>query len=87
MSNEALDMAEIISAYQTLFNSQAGQTVLDDLTRRFGYVDLSTMDDQYNVNRMVYNEGQRSVLVAIGQMLSLNPNDPQFQPDKDEADA
>lgn len=59
---------EILAAYQRLFTSPDGQTVLADIAEHFGYQNRTLMaPDPY---RTAFNEGQRSVAVHIGRRLS-----------------
>ncbi len=59
---------EIAAAYQRLLTTADGMTILADIAARFGYQNRTLfVPDPY---RTAFNEGQRSVAVHIGRMLS-----------------
>ena len=59
---------QIIQDYQNCFTSVSGKKVLEDLRRVFKF-DMSVVpigeDAHIDVNRLIRNEGQRSVLIHI----------------------
>ena len=63
----------IIVAYQNCFSNDNGKVVLADLRRVFKF-DLSVVpigeDAHIDVNRLIRNEGQRSVLIHILTQMS-----------------
>ncbi len=69
-------------AYKQVFTDMQGQIVLADLLYRFGFTRKTTFDPD-PPERTYLNEGQRSVLVYIGQMLDADPSgwedDPQVE--------
>jgi hypothetical protein len=64
---------QIIQDYQNCFTSDSGKKVLDDLRRVFKF-DMSVVpigeDAHIDVNRLIRNEGQRSVLIHILSQMS-----------------
>lgn len=67
--------ADIIMAYRQVAASEAGQVVLQDLIRKFGYSRSSTFQaagDQEPYRTFIH-EGQRSVMVHIGNMIDADP--------------
>jgi hypothetical protein len=71
---------DVISAYKDVFSTQAGQVVLSDLLRLFGFVDRSTFvsDDPYG-RIQAGQEGQRSVIIHIGKRIEGQPDDVEDQ--------
>lgn len=65
---------EVAAAYQELFASPAGQIVLNHLVAKFGFTNKSTFVPGDPAHSAIY-EGQRSVMVYIGQQLAWTPED------------
>jgi hypothetical protein len=65
---------ELVLLYQDCFGSPAGKVVLTHLVAKFGFTNKSTNvpGDPYGTH---VNEGHRGVLVYIGKMLSMTPDD------------
>lgn len=57
---------DLRAAYKTLFDSSDGQTVLEDLERRF-HIHGSVFSTE--ATDTAYREGQRTVVLFIKQML------------------
>ena len=53
---------------QHLFGSARGIRVLDHLSQFCGY-QISSVDQEYDPNRVMFREGQRNVYVHINNML------------------
>ena len=72
--NRHVSEEELITAYQECFNSPAGKVVLAHLAHKYGFISKSTNvpGDPYGTH---INEGHRGVLVYIGKMLSVGPDD------------
>ena len=60
-------------AYKEVLTSQAGQIVLADLIRHFGYTHRSTIGR--DTHETYFNEGRRSVLLYIDRALNTDPRD------------
>lgn len=65
------EKANLIIAYQTVFDSEHGRKVLKDLMSLCGFVQ-SSMDDNSHVT--AYNEGKRSVIVDILNKVNTDPD-------------
>lgn len=66
---------QLIIDYQKTFNSEEGKRVLTDLRRRCPFLtDSIAVTSGIDTNKLVYNEGQRSVLLHIYKMLRRDPN-------------
>lgn len=65
------EYADIIEAYHEVARSEAGQTVLADLQRQFGFVTRPMFTG--DVNEMLHRDGQRAVVAHIGRMLESDP--------------
>lgn len=65
-------LAAVAEAWQNLASTISGKTVIADMVRRFGY-DRTSMYDG-DTNNLVFKEGQRSVMVHVGRMLSVDPS-------------
>ena len=63
---------DVARAYQEFGGSEAGQIVLADLVRRFGYTRSSTLVEG-KPDVTARNEGQRTVLQWIGYMQDVDP--------------
>ena len=78
---------EMIIAYQNCFATDSGKMVLANLRQVFKF-DLSVIpigDDQHiDVNRLLRNEGQRSVLIHILTQMTKDLNKPEPEPVKQE---
>lgn len=68
MQGKVIDRDQAIAAYQECFASPAGQIVIQHLLMKFGFNRRSTFVPG-DPHHSAANEGQRSVLVFIGQML------------------
>lgn len=66
----AVDLHE---AYNRAFSSQEGQIVLADLVRHFGFTTRSILGR--DTHETYAHEGQRSVLLYIGRIMSTDPRD------------
>lgn len=64
------DKNNIIYAYQRLFNTDDGKTVLADLVKSC-HLNVPVFDD--NPNRMSYMDGERSVVLRIIKTLEVDP--------------
>ena len=53
---------ELRSAYREIFNTEAGQVILDDLARRFNIHATSFSKDPYET---AFREGQRDVVLFL----------------------
>lgn len=63
--------ADIIDAYHEVARSEAGQIVLADLQRQFGFATHPMF--RGDVNELVHRDGQRAVLAYIGRKLESDP--------------
>lgn len=70
---------EVAAAYKELFASPAGQIVLQHLVAKFGFVNKTTFVPGDPMHSAVF-EGQRSVMVYIGQQMAWTPED---EPDQE----
>jgi hypothetical protein len=81
--------ANLILAYQNCFASDSGKIVLVDLKRVFKF-DVSVIpiggDEHIDVNRLLRNEGQRSVIIHILTQMAkdLVKTEPEPEPVKEE---
>jgi hypothetical protein len=64
------DRERVIRAYREVFNSEAGQIVLEDLIKSC-HVLHSTFDP--NTNETYYKEGERSVVIRILKTVNIDP--------------
>jgi len=66
----------LVRAYKTTFEQGPGKMVLEDLLKKSSQtrIVLPETDSGIDVNRMVYIEGQRSVLVYILNKIATNLN-------------
>lgn len=60
-------------AYKEVMRTEAGQIVFNDLVKKFAYTEKSTLSA--DPLRMAHNEGTRTVMVYIGQMLAMDEAD------------
>jgi hypothetical protein len=78
---------QLVNAYRNCFTADAGKIVLSDLRKIFKF-DLSVIpigeDSHIDVNRLIRNEGQRSVLIHILTQMAKDLNKPVPEPVKDE---
>lgn len=72
--NRQVQPQEVAAAYQELFNSPAGRIVMAHLVAKFGFINKTTFVPGDPMHSAIY-EGQRSVMVYIGQQLAFNPED------------
>lgn len=73
--NLRLGNREITRSYHNVFDSPDGKHVLADLRRRCPFLNDSIAAGQgIDVNKLIYLEGQRSVLLHIYKMLKRDPN-------------
>jgi len=73
-ANRQVKPHEVAAAYKELFASPAGQIVMAHLVAKFGFINKTTFVPGDPMHSAVY-EGQRSVMVYIGQQLAFNPED------------
>jgi hypothetical protein len=78
-ANRQVKPHEVAAAYKELFASPAGQIVMAHLVAKFGFINKTTFVPGDPMHSAVY-EGQRSVMVYIGQQLAFNPED---EPDQE----
>ena len=69
---------EVAAAYKELFASPAGQIVMTHLVAKFGFINKTTFVPGDPMHSAIY-EGQRSVMVYIGQQLAWSPDNEQDQ--------
>ena len=63
--------ADIVEAYQEVARSEAGQIMLADMQRRFGFSTGPMFTGDANL--CIHRDGQRSVLAHIGRILESDP--------------
>jgi hypothetical protein len=73
-ANRQVKPHEVAAAYKELFTSPAGQIVMAHLVAKFGFTNKTTFVPG-DPHHTAVHEGQRSVLVYIGQQLAYNPED------------
>ncbi len=66
---------EMVNDYLMVFGSESGRRVLADLTKKSGLLKALNMETSISPNKVLVNEGRRSVLMYIYKMLSWNPYD------------
>jgi hypothetical protein len=67
---------QTIIDYKHVFNTEEGKRVLTDLRRMCPFLAESIAASRgIDVNRLLYLEGQRSVLLHIYKMLHRDPNE------------
>jgi len=67
---------QLVIDYHTTFNTEGGKRVLSDLRRRCPFLGESiNVSKGVDVNKLLYLEGQRSVLLHIFKMLHRDPNE------------
>lgn len=64
--------AELIRAYQRVFGSEDGQMVMLDMLQRFAHNRQPMYQPGDSAQDLVFREGQRSVLVHVGNMFELD---------------
>lgn len=66
---------QLVIDYQKVFNTPEGQRVLDDLRHRCPFLtDSIATSGGIDVHKLLYFEGQRSVLLHIYKQLHRDPN-------------
>ena len=63
---------DLRATYRMIFESDDGQIILDDLSRRFGLYRTSFVPDS---NEMAFREGQRDVLLFLHSILRDEPKE------------
>jgi hypothetical protein len=84
------DKKQLLLDYQRTFGSPEGKRVLDDLRRKCTYLTSSIATSQgVDVNKMLIEEGRRSVLCHIYDMLRRDPYEerPERAVNKESTDA
>lgn len=71
--NQATSLEEVILAYREVFETSAGQLILQDLVGQFGYTDRSMIEDGTDLMQLAAKEGQRTVLIHINRRLMQDP--------------
>jgi len=62
--------------YHVTFNSEHGKRVLNDLRKRCPFLcDTINTANGIDVNKLLYLEGQRSMLLHVYRMLKRDPNE------------
>lgn len=69
----AVSAVDLHHAYRDFLASPAGQIVLADLIRHFGYTTRSTVGR--DTHETYCNEGRRSVLLYIDRVMSTDPRE------------
>lgn len=74
MQLREITQEELVAAYQEWGASPAGKIVLNHLIAKFGFISKSTNvpGDPYGTH---INEGHRGVMVYIGRMMAMTPDD------------
>lgn len=76
MTPKEVTPGDIARAYQEVFATEAGHLVLADLQHKFGFTRRSMFEVAGgDPTKVVFCEGQRSVLVYIGRLLETDPNE------------
>jgi len=67
---------QLVTEYRLTFLSEYGKSVLDDLRKKCILFDRSAKEINPKLDKdlMLYLEGQRSVLLYIYKMLTIDPN-------------
>jgi len=63
---------QLVTAYHQTLRGEVGKTVLDDLVAHFD-LPMLRKNPALETNKVLYQGGQRSVIVYILKMLSTNP--------------
>ena len=63
---------DLRATYKMIFESDDGQIILDDLSRRFGLYRTSFVPDS---NETAFREGQRDVLLFLHSLLRDEPKE------------
>tara|TARA_R100001129_G_C5291347_1_gene239750 strand:+ start:183 stop:389 length:207 start_codon:yes stop_codon:yes gene_type:complete len=63
---------DLRATYKMIFESDDGQIILDDLSRRFGLYRTSFVPDS---NETAFREGQRDVLLFLHSILRDEPKE------------
>jgi hypothetical protein len=64
------DKDRVVRAYREVFNSEAGQIVLEDMVKTFHVLNSTYADNQ---NETYYREGERSVVIRILKTINVDP--------------
>ena len=67
-----MDPKDLRATYKSIFNSEDGQIILEDLSRRFGVYRTSFVPDS---NETAFREGQRDVLLFLHSTLRDEPKE------------
>lgn len=65
---------DVVMAYKTVWATDEGRIVLGDLMRLFAFNTRSTMPQNGDRHIMDLQEGQRTVLIHIGNKMEEDPN-------------
>ena len=65
-----IDPKDLRATYKSIFESEDGQIILEDLSRRFGVYRTSFVPDS---NETAFREGQRDVLLFLHSTLRDEP--------------
>lgn len=66
---------QLVTNFSLVFNSEHGKNVLADLRKKCLLIDrgMLQVNPKMDVNKAMYLEGQRSVLLYIFKMLNIDP--------------
>jgi len=67
-----IDPKDLRATYKSIFESEDGQIILEDLSRRFGVYRTSFVPDS---NETAFREGQRDVLLFLHSTLRDEPKE------------
>ena len=67
-----MDPKDLRATYKSIFESEDGQIILEDLSRRFGVYRTSFVPDS---NETAFREGQRDVLLFLHSTLRDEPTE------------
>ncbi len=70
-----LDKKQIANLYRSTFESEAGQLVLQDMKNNcFADRSVYALDDndKLDTNKMIFNEGRRSVVIGITNAIRIS---------------
>jgi len=68
-----LTQAQVVNAYQQMARTEDGQIVISDLMSRFGFTRKAMYSPGDDTASLAFKEGQRSVLIHLGIMLDVDP--------------
>jgi hypothetical protein len=68
-NKENSEFLELAVAYKTVFNGSSAERILEDLDERGG---LKLVSNTLDAQRLAYNEGRRSLVLEIKELIGMD---------------